>query len=136
MVYFITCSTETAVYVKIGYTNKSVKDRLASLQCGCPLHLKAVVAFEGNRLDERAMHQRFRKSNLWGEWFILSDEILEFLHSAFRVEILERVETVLSDSELMKKYIEKMGWDEKQVRESLELLCLSATNSSDSSMNT
>lgn len=78
MIYFIAGGK----YVKIGFTRGSIYKRLGGIQACCPLELRIVGLFQGDRRDERRYHEQFSEYHLRGEWHLFSPEIEEFLTSA------------------------------------------------------
>jgi len=83
-VYFITpeaalVRSEETQLVKIGFTKKDPRTRLATLQCGSPLHLVLWAYVEGSEALERAFHEAFSELRSHGEWFLLQDKLYGFL---------------------------------------------------------
>lgn len=76
MVYFIQAG-ETGP-IKIGKADKPMK-RIAELQTGNPHPLRLVGAIDGGVNEEQALHQRFTRLRLHGEWFEPSAELLEYI---------------------------------------------------------
>lgn len=68
-VYFIQQDETQAI--KIGYTEteQGLRQRLADLQTGSPYTLRILGRTPGTPALERALHVRFRKYRLSGEWF-------------------------------------------------------------------
>lgn len=55
--------------IKIGST-KLLRTRMLALQSGCPIKLRVLHAIEGaGYREETALHRRFAKARLHGEWF-------------------------------------------------------------------
>lgn len=63
-------------YVKIGITI-NVDERLSQLQTPVPVKLYALI--EGWRREEIALHQRFARYRLKGEWFHLAGELAAWI---------------------------------------------------------
>jgi len=82
-VYFIYASEVDRI--KIGYTNGvSVERRLADLSCASPCSLELYCLFSNVRQGlESAIHKRFKKYRIRGEWFDFDDSIKEFLLPEF-----------------------------------------------------
>lgn len=76
MIYFFRAIDGTG-NIKIGYSIKSVGDRLAAVQriVGHPLVCLAVT--EGGRLREGHLHEQFKSSSVGGEWFSPSRALLK-----------------------------------------------------------
>ncbi|MDQ6892190.1 MAG: GIY-YIG nuclease family protein [Acidobacteriota bacterium] len=71
--------------VKIGYTREhGAKARLAAIQTGYPMQLEVLATIPGNREEERAMHERFRRSRLCGEWFLRTPSLEAMIRSLCR----------------------------------------------------
>jgi hypothetical protein len=63
-------------FVKIGYS-ATPKDRIASLQTGCPQPLEVLGIWNaGTKTDEKAYHERFAAHRTHGEWFHAVPDIL------------------------------------------------------------
>ena len=75
MIYLIKAE-ETNLY-KIGYTAGKAKDRLKSMQTGCPHKLSVVEEFEGCLDKERSLHDTFSEYRKQGEWFELDNNTLD-----------------------------------------------------------
>lgn len=67
-VYFI--KDESTGFVKIGYSDKP-NNRLKSLQTSSANKLTLVKTVEGDRTLEFALHEKFAKHKVRGEWFSL-----------------------------------------------------------------
>ena len=74
MIYFI----KQGDYVKIGFTNR-FKTRLNQLQVSSPIKLEVLGIIEGNKNDEKNMHEKFKHISTNGEWFIYCDELKSFI---------------------------------------------------------
>ncbi|MDP2645904.1 MAG: GIY-YIG nuclease family protein [Patescibacteria group bacterium] len=81
MIYFVKAGGD---FVKIGHTTNNIKERLASIQTGCPLKLVILKTIEGNVKKEREIHKQFYKYRIRGEWFDLTPEIKKFIRSSKR----------------------------------------------------
>ncbi len=66
--------------VKIGAA-RDVDRRLRQLQVGCPVELKLLAQTSGGEIAEVALHRRFEKSHVRGDWFRKDNEISAFLNS-------------------------------------------------------
>lgn len=78
MIYFIVAFEVRKV--KIGIS-RNLKRRLLALQMASPVHLKISASFPGTAETEHAMHERFAKARLHGEWFTLTREIEDFIRA-------------------------------------------------------
>jgi len=94
MIYFIQNGQNGDI--KIG-TSQSPKKRLAELQIGTPSKLKLLKTINGNKNDEMKLHQQFHHLKIRGEWFKLSDELLNYIRSKKGfVKEINRVLTVMN----------------------------------------
>lgn len=74
MIYFIRCGADGPV--KIGYTAKSAKQRLALLQVGNHEPLEVIRTMRGAHRLERWLHVRFRAHRIRSEWFSFHPDML------------------------------------------------------------
>lgn len=65
--------------IKIGYTTVS-QLRFSMLQVGNPEPLKIIKILRGGREEETAIHKKFKRDRLRGEWYIPSPELLKFIN--------------------------------------------------------
>lgn len=93
MIYFIQCEGT----VKIGYSNNPHM-RMVALKTSNPLELTMLLITEGNNSDETALHERFKKDHYRGEWFVLSDDIKDYIKSVQKSNKDLRYELGLMDS--------------------------------------
>jgi hypothetical protein len=77
VIYFI--QDESTGLIKIGYTDGKVNDRLKALQTGCPGNLNLIYATDGDKPDERALHEQFKSARERGEWFRPASTLLLYL---------------------------------------------------------
>ncbi len=68
--------------IKIG-VSVDPYERLETLQNGSPVKLELIGYVAGSIADEAAMHQRFARMRLHGEWFSPEGELLSFLTDTF-----------------------------------------------------
>jgi len=76
IVYFV--QSRLGGPIKIGLTTQ-LNQRLKQLQNESPIPLQIVGALRGDEKVEAAIHERFRKLRLHGEWFEPSTELVEFI---------------------------------------------------------
>jgi len=76
VVYFV--QSRLGGPIKIGLTTE-LSQRLKQLQNESPIPLQIVGALRGDEKVEAAIHERFRKLRLHGEWFEPSTELVEFI---------------------------------------------------------
>lgn len=76
IVYFV--QSRLGGPIKIGLTTQ-LNQRLKQLQNESPIPLDIVGALHGDEQVESAIHERFRKLQLHGEWFEPSKELVEFI---------------------------------------------------------
>ena len=89
MVYLVRAE-ETNLY-KIGYTNGKVKDRVKSMQTGCPHKLSVIIKVHGDIDKERFLHETFSEHRKQGEWF-------EFNENFVAEKVIEKM-TIMTDQE-------------------------------------
>lgn len=87
MIYFVQCG-DAAGPVKIGFSadEAGVRQRLSTLQIGCPYDLVLRQVVTGSQSDEAAIHLVFGPNRVRGEWFACTDH----LDVALRSESLAR----------------------------------------------
>jgi len=75
-VYLVKC--EGTDFYKIGISKSTVKNRLSSLQSGCPFKLTLLHKVHCNHysLLESELHKKYSKHRGIGEWFKLSDSLV------------------------------------------------------------
>jgi len=78
MVYFIKSDSG---HVKIGFTERHFKYRLADLQVGNPYMLSVIKELDWDRYQEMKLHNKFSRHRVIGEWFNLHEDILSFLQN-------------------------------------------------------
>lgn len=61
--------------IKIGFAKNYYK-RLLCIQAYCPYPLRALAIAKGSKPEEQALHVRFKRSRLCGEWFKPTKELL------------------------------------------------------------
>jgi len=86
-IYFIQCGTNGPI--KIGYTNKDVKERLSQLQTACPYELKLLWVTDGDQEDEQKMHESLKHENIRGEWFRPGKDVLAAVRDSDNEYIVE-----------------------------------------------
>ncbi len=92
-IYFIRAETGQ---IKIGFT-RGTATRLAALQCGSPVILKILGAFEAESESiERRLHRHFRHLHLHGEWF------------RGEHDLLAAIEMMLKDSSRRAKFLKSI----------------------------
>lgn len=74
-VYFIAVGHPAPEYVKVGYTKRHPRARLAQLQTGCPVRLTLLGFVPGCVGLERYLHTLLQDDRCEGEWFALSDYV-------------------------------------------------------------
>lgn len=66
-------------YVKIGFTARSVEERIVGLQTGCPEPIKVYAAFRAPLAFEANLHERFKAFGTQGEWFRREGELAAWI---------------------------------------------------------
>lgn len=69
--------------VKIGLSN-NVKQRIASIQTSIPHKLTTYGVLTGQLLQEQALHRRFKKHRLNGEWFRRAGDLAAWIEGGFK----------------------------------------------------
>lgn len=64
--------------IKIG-TSRDVRNRVNSLQTGCPYNLEILATRPGGVREEAELHRRFRHARLRGEWYLPDSGLLEYV---------------------------------------------------------
>lgn len=81
-VYFIQAPVNGLI--KIGVTDSHPSGRLASLRKGSPVALEPLGFIRGDRLIEHAVHVRFWRSRVHGEWFEPTEDLMGFVREYVR----------------------------------------------------
>lgn len=76
-IYFIQCGEKGPI--KIGYTNKKVKERMAELQTACPYELILLWIYRGSDYTEELIHEKLKHEHIRGEWFRPGKDVLNFI---------------------------------------------------------
>jgi hypothetical protein len=81
MIYIVRTGQEDGGYLKIGYSGKSVKNRVKKLQTGSPLPLDILGVLDGGILEEKELHKKLNRFRVRtdGEWFYDCTEIRQDL---------------------------------------------------------
>ena len=77
MIYFIQAGTGGAI--KIGFSKVDVSKRIKLLQTGSSVALRPLGEMDGTMKEEMALHIKFEKHRVFGEWFCECAEILAFI---------------------------------------------------------
>lgn len=86
-VYFL----RAANTVKIGFSINP-RERLRSIQTGCPEDARIVKIVEGSMKTEKLFHERFAEYRLGGEWFDLRGRLAKYLEACLvPIDLPERV---------------------------------------------
>ena len=67
-------------FVKIGFTRGDVRERIASLQTGCPLPIELIGTGWGGRYIESRLHEILKSYRSCGEWFHDVPIVLDLAH--------------------------------------------------------
>lgn len=68
-IYFLGDPMDWSAPIKIGYTAKNPRARMASVQTGCPFRLSVLAYTAGSKDLERRLHKVFSPVRRCGEWF-------------------------------------------------------------------
>lgn len=97
MIYAITTETTRENSVKIGYTSRSIDDRIFELQTGSPFKIKILFTIDGTLKQEQEIHRLLKlwdslvinKLALEGEWYKKRkiNIFLEYLKLSYELSI-------------------------------------------------
>lgn len=82
-VYFIVVGD----VVKIGVSS-DLQKRVLALKTGLAHQIDAIYVDAGVSLSEKTLHEKFKTHRMEGEWFILADEIKEYIDECRRTAVL------------------------------------------------
>jgi hypothetical protein len=82
MIYFL--KAEGIDKIKIGHvkgdcSSRILRKRMLELRGGCPVPIACVGMMEGDLVDERAIHRKYRQIHSHCEWFYASSELMTFI---------------------------------------------------------
>lgn len=89
IIYLLECKNDDGILYKIGYTKKSVKNRILNLQTGNPFEIKEIAKFESlyGQRTERTLHNQYSYCRKNGEWFELQyNDVANFIKTCERIE--------------------------------------------------
>jgi Meiotically up-regulated gene 113 len=91
-IYFARVSSDGPI--KIGVTKTAARQRLASLQIGCPWPIEIIGEAEGDIWHEGILHKVLSEHRMSGEWFSPNAQVLETIHLVVSGQFLwpERVD--------------------------------------------
>lgn len=115
MIYFIASESGQ---VKIGYSDNNVEGRLMSLQTASPFKLSILKTINGDHIQEKLIHKKFRKYRIRGEWFNICTEILNYIENPYIIENPQQAQ-LLPDSPVS-KFIKACG-SKKAAADKLEI---------------
>lgn len=81
-VYFVEASNGR---IKIG-TSSNIKRRFNQLQSSSPCQLKLIGVISGDKIKERQIHERFKRYNTHGEWFLGVTAIWDYIKKYVKSE--------------------------------------------------
>ena len=82
--------------IKIGYA-KNITRRLNALQVAHAYPLKLLHSFQAHAFVELALHYKFKKLRLLGEWFEPSHELLYFIENIKNGNIPEDIQELIDN---------------------------------------
>jgi hypothetical protein len=74
---------------------------------------------EGDRAEEKKLHDHFRSDRVHAEWFLPSERLRAFLYNTFHEQLEQRRREVLAAPEILKEYAGLLGWTEAEVSQAL-----------------
>lgn len=83
-IYYVSFGTDGPI--KIGFVDGfgSLSERLRGLQTACPYDIVLLATKAGSMADERALHERFARKRLRGEWFDRSADLMRHINGVTR----------------------------------------------------
>lgn len=81
MIYFVQVAPDGPV--KIGFTSGDPMERFYTIQSGNHTKLDLIGVCDGGKIEEGALHARFRDDHIRGEWFQFSDSLKKYLNERF-----------------------------------------------------
>lgn len=75
--------------VKIGYSRNPAK-RIQTIRDNSSSDIELLILTEGSITDEKHLHCKFKEYHSFKEWFILSDEIKEFIKTLESIELTHK----------------------------------------------
>ena len=117
MIYFARCGD----WLKIGFSENGVKQRIDSFKTGNPLPIEFFGKVEGDCADERYLHEHFEEYRGIGEWFELRG-LLERVFSQLLLKIRPmQVQCLREDERFFRAHPEvSVALYESQVKGSCE----------------
>ena len=85
MIYFI--QEDRTGPIKIGYTSRTAKSRLDSLQTGNARQLYLIKEIEGTEEEVQEIYTQFKHIRMKGEWFQPTMDLMVFINDLLKVEI-------------------------------------------------
>ncbi len=125
MVYFICGISDSCVMVKIGHAN-DVQKRIRDLQVGSPLILGLIMAENGGSNREKQLHAYFRDSRCHGEWFALSQRMVDYVMDSTCHFLPSFIMELASDQHRLESFARILGWTVDEVLDELERVHLEA----------
>ena len=110
MIYFI--KSESG-HVKIGHTDNDIESRLYMLQNGNPFKLTVLKTIDADSLQETLIHRKFKKYRCEGEWFLLNQEILEYINQPY----------TLKTKDVSKPNTRQGSWQQDKRKQGLCAIC-------------
>ena len=108
-IYFIQCGKNGPI--KIGYTIKNPKERMAELQTACPYKLVLLWIYKGSDYTEASIHEELKHERIRGEWFRPGEDVLSFIKikaaNVYPIELNSGKSLLISErpNELIEVYI-------------------------------
>lgn len=87
MIYFIGNKEEK--YVKIGYTETTIRQRFLTLKSNCPFKLEILLTLDGMKNTEGYIHELLKSSHFRGEWYRITPEVQSFIDNPVFDKVIE-----------------------------------------------
>ncbi len=97
MIYFIQAESG---YIKIGFTSRDPAARLKALQTSSAQKLTLLGVMPGTQKKEKSLHLQFKDFAILGEWFMPSQQIIEFIDKNSLTDMKIDTEKKADDLEL------------------------------------
>lgn len=131
MIYFIGNKQENIV--KIGYTQNSIQQRFNTIQANSPYKMEVFGIVEGMKNIEKYIHNKFNFLHIRGEWFRISQELLQWIDKPILPYIEEKfistrilpkdntiIEQLYSQNYSIRQIALQTGFTNSQVRTFIE----------------
>jgi DNA-binding XRE family transcriptional regulator len=114
MIYFLQAGKGGPV--KIGFTEKKLRERISDIQIGCSEELILLGVVQGDQTQEKHIHQEFAEYALRGEWFSPHEKMLEtIVRIASIPEPTIKSNGINMNSSRLRRRRDELGLSQKQI---------------------